>query len=162
MTAQGRKTWSRCIEERLPFGRSCRGELLLARSVSLEVLFAHLQDVLEVLGGILQAQPQAVHNGSRVALALRVSCLCSRREVLEVHQAHIERLDVLLDEIAEPRDLHSGIVKLPCKSHSTLSTRGLCECESCPLHAHAPLRRAPERQCSAAKTGVDSDAHINS
>lgn len=63
-------TWSRRIEERLPVGRGRGGELLLACSVALEVLFARLQDVLEVLRGILKAQPQAVHNGCRVALAL--------------------------------------------------------------------------------------------
>lgn len=75
MMAHGRRyTWARCIEERLPIGRSCGGEVLLARFIALKVLFACLQDVLEVLRGILQAQPQAVHDGVGVAAALLVGC----------------------------------------------------------------------------------------
>ena len=149
-------TWAWCIEQRLPLWGSCRGELLLACFVALKILFACLQDVLEVLGCILQAQPQAVHNGVGVATALLVGGLGSRRQVLEIHEAHIQCLDILLDEVAKPCDFHSRVIKLPWMSHSTMSIAGLWGCKTLPLQAHHQLREAFGHQCSAAKVECDS------
>ncbi len=53
-------TWPSCTEG-APVGG--RGELLLAGLVLFQVFLSDLQNILELLCGVLEPQPQVVHNG---------------------------------------------------------------------------------------------------